>query len=200
MMRRILGCVLALAAVAACGALTGSGPVRADPSVEEIAPPLPVVVPGPSSWQPKFPFPYDQTRDSVTEADVNAEREMCQWYNAQYEALLAQIDRFNNNLIRSNGDYNVAGNQQLADAVTANIDQVVAFLGPRAQALSQTQDFAGDTYFPIYEGESFYLLWQHLANVSAGIRGRQPAWFVGPSVQRVERWGSRIHRSHVCDT
>ena len=63
----------------------------------------------------------------VTEADINAEREMCQWYNAQYETLMAQIDRFDNNLIRSNGDYSVANNQQLADAVTANIDQSVAF-------------------------------------------------------------------------
>lgn len=198
-MRRLFGGVLGVAALLISLVAVFTAPADAEPTVDEVAPPLPVIVPTPSNWTPKYPFPYDQTRASVTEADIDAEREMCQWYNAQYETLMAQIDRFNNNLIRSNGDYNVANNQQLADAVTANIDQSVAFLTPRAQVLTQTQDFAGDVYFPTYQGESFHLLWQHLSNVSAGIRGRQPAWFVGPSVQRVMRWGSRIHRSHVCD-
>ncbi|WP_308012954.1 hypothetical protein [Mycobacterium intracellulare] len=175
------------------------GPVAADPTVDEIAPPLPVIVPTPSSWQPKFPFPYDQTKGSVTPADINAEREMCQWYTAQYETLLTQIDRFDNTLAADNGDYNAGGNQMLADAVTANVQQSVDFLAPRAQSLTQSQDFAGDGYFPLYEGKSFYLMWQLLSNVAAGIRGRQPAWFYGPSVQRVMRWGTRIQRSHVCD-
>lgn len=170
----------------------------AQPTVDEVAPPLPPVSTGASDWQPKFPYPFDQTRHEVTEADVGALRDMCAWYNAQYEPLMTQIDRFNNNLIRSNGDYNVANNQQIADAVTANIEQAVAFLTPRAQALTQARNYIGDVHFPIYQGESFHLLWQHLANVGAGIRGRQPAWFVGPSVQRVLRWGSRINRSQVC--
>jgi hypothetical protein len=174
------------------------GPASADPTVDELAPPLPVIVPTPTEWAPKFPFPFDQSRGSVTDADINAEREMCQWYNAQYDTLMTQIDNFNANLIRDNGDYNAGGNQQLADAVTANIDQSEGFLAPRAQALTQSQDFAGDNYFPLYQGQSFYLLWQHLSNVSAGIKGHQPAWFVGPSVQRTLRWGTEINRSHVC--
>jgi hypothetical protein len=123
---------------------------------------------------------------------------MCQWYNAQYETLMTQIDNFDINLIKSNGDYQVANNEDLASAITANIDQSTAFLAPRAQALTQTQDYLGDVYFPLYQGESFFRLWQHLSNVSAGIRGRQQAWFYGPSVQRALRWGSRINRSHVC--
>jgi hypothetical protein len=171
----------------------------ADPVVDEIAPPLPIIVPTPSNWQPKFPFPFDQTRGSVTDADINAEREMCQWYNAQYDTLITQIDDFNIMLIADNGDYNVGYNQQTADAVTANIDQSTAYLAPRAQALTQARDHAGNLYFPLYQGESFHLLWQHLSNVGAGIRARQPAWFVGPSLHRVMRWGSAIHRSHVCD-
>ncbi|BBY62674.1 hypothetical protein MHEL_09170 [Mycolicibacterium helvum] len=182
-----------------CFGMAAPGPSNADPLVDDIAPPLPVIVAGPSNWQPKFPYPFDASRNQVTDGDINAEREMCQWYNAQYDALIKQIDRFNTNLTRSNGDYTVENNQAIADAVTANIDQSEAYLAPRAQALTLTQDYLGDDFFPLYQGESFFRLWQHLSNVSAGIHGRQPAWFVGPSLQRAKRWGSRIGHSHVCD-
>jgi hypothetical protein len=192
------------------------GPMSsADPPYEpsadsDLIRPLPVITPTPSSWSPKFPFPYDQTKGSVTGADITAEREMCQWYNAQYDTLRRQIDRLQFNRITPNGpgvisgagsdwDYNIGGIQQQVDIVAANIDQSVDFLAPRAQALTQSQDYVRDVYFPLYEGESFYLLWQHLSNVSAGIKAHQPDWFTGPSVQRVKRWGTRIHRSHVCD-
>jgi hypothetical protein len=197
-MRRFGGILLAMVAALGAAVVVVIEPVHAEPTADEIAPPLPVIVPTPSNWAPKFPFPFDQTRGSVTEADINAEREMCQWYNAQYDTLMTQIDRFDANLTRDNGDYTVGGNQQLADAVTANIDQSVEFLAPRAQSLTQSQDSAGDVNFPLYEGQSFYLLWQLLSNVSAGIKGHQPAWFFGPSEQRALRWGSRINRSHVC--
>jgi hypothetical protein len=168
-----------------------------------------VITPTPTNWVPKFPFPYDQTRNQVTDADITAEREMCQWYNAQYEILEDQIDRLQFNRIQQNGpgvrigsgtdwDYSFGPIQQQVDIVTSNIDQSENFLAPRAQALTQSQDFAGDTKFPLYQGESFYLLWQHLSNVSAGIKAHQPDWFTGPSVQRFKLWGSRINRSHVC--
>jgi len=191
---------LLLAQLATLSVLSMSftGQANAGPTVDEIAPALPVIVPTPSSWQPKFPFPFDQTRNRVTDADVNAEREMCQWYEAQYDTLTDQIDNFNAVIVRNNGDYNVADNQRIADAVTANIDQSVNFLAPRAEALTVTQDFAGDMYFPLYQGESFYRLWQQLSNVSAGIKARQPVWFYGPSLQHARRWGSKINRSHVC--
>ncbi|MGE2713040.1 hypothetical protein ACQI4L_03170 [Mycolicibacterium litorale] len=179
--------------------LAGGAPAAAQPLVEEIAPPLPVVVPGPSDWQPKFPYPYDASRHQVTDADITAQREMCQWFTAQYDPLITQIERFNTNLIRNNGDYNVANNNAIADAVAANIDQSVHFLAPRTLSLTLTRDYLGDEYFPLYQGESFYRLWQHLSNLSAGIRGRQPAWFVGPSLQRAMRWGGRIDHSRVCD-
>lgn len=195
-------CALSMTTVSVCGA----DPVPDD----ELIRPLPVITPETSSWQPKFPFPYDQTKGSVTDADVTAEREMCQWYTAQYETLRRQIDRVQFNRITPNGpgviggagsdwDYGIGELQQQVDIVTSNIDQSVDFLAPRVQSLTQEHDAAGDVYFPIYEGESFYLLWQHLANVSAGIKAHQPDWFTGPSVLRVKRWGTRISRSHVCD-
>lgn len=162
------------------------------------APPLPVFTPNASNWTPMFPFPYDATRKNVTDTDVNAEREMCQWFNAQYHDLLRQIDRFGFNLLSANNDWTVGRIQEQADAVAANIDQTEAFLAPRAEALTQSQDFAGDAYFPLYQGESFYRLWQHLSNVGTGIKARNTAWVDGPSVQRVKHWGSRIERSHVC--
>lgn len=183
---------------------------NADPaSNDELIRPLPVITPKPTDWVPKFPFPYDQTRKLVTDADINAEREMCQWYNAQYEILSEQIDRLQFNRLQQNGpgvrignatdwDYSFGPIQQEADIVTANIDQSEDFLAPRAQALTQSQDSSGDNYFPLYQGESFYLLWQHLSNVSKGIKAHQADWFTGPSVQRVKLWGSRINRSHVC--
>ena len=171
--------------------------------------PLPVVVPRPSNWAPKFPFPYDQTRGSVTDADITAEREMCQWYNMQYDELLHQINSLQFNRITPNGpgylngsgtdwDYSVRDLQQQADIVTANIDQSEDFLAPRVQALTRTEDHSGDFDFALYQGKSFFLLWQHLSNVSAGIKSHQPDWFTGPSLERVRRFGTTIQRSHVC--
>lgn len=211
-----LACVIALSAAAVVIGPTS----RADPSdpgypVEPlhsspvVIQPLPVVTPRPSNWAPKFPFPYDQTRGSVTDADITAGREMCQWFNAQYDELIQQIDSLQSNRITPNGpgvlsgsgtdwDYSFGNLQQQADIVTANIDQAEDFLAPRVQALTQSQDPAGDLYFPLYQGKSFYLLWQHLSNVSAGIKSHQPDWFTGPSLLRVRRFGSMINRSHVC--
>jgi hypothetical protein len=187
------------------------GPVcHADPPADsDLIVPLPVVVPTQSNWAPQFPFPYNQTRASVTDADINAEREMCQWYTAQYDVLKRQIDRLQFNRITPNGpgvingsgsdwDYNVGNVQQQVDIVTANIDQSVVFLAPRAQSLTQTQDYVGDNYFPLYQGESFFHLWQYLAAVNDGIKAHQPDWFTGPAVQRAKDWGSKINRSHVC--
>jgi hypothetical protein len=109
------------------------------------------------------------------------------------------MEEFGFDLLQANNDWTVPGIQTHADAVASNIEQSVAFLAPRAQALTQSQDFAGDNYFPLYQGESFYRLWQHLSNTGVGIRARNTAWVYGPSQQRVEHWGSRIERSHVCN-
>ncbi|EIU12250.1 hypothetical protein MA5S0304_5391 [Mycobacteroides abscessus 5S-0304] len=157
-----------------------------------------MVTPSPSNWQPIFPFPYDQLRREVTEADFNAEREMCQWYNAQYKDLKRQIEGLNDLVVRNNGNFGADEVQQNTDIVTANIDQSLDFLTPRAQALTQSSDRAGDVYFPIYQGDAFFGLWQQMSNVGNGIKARQPTWFTGPSYQRMLHWGSKIHRSHVC--
>ena len=172
------------------------------PSDSDVIRPLPVVVSTASDWQPKFPFPYDQTRNRVTDNDITAMREMCQWFNAQYPTLRAQIDRLQFNRVGPDGkdyDYGRDNVQQQVDIVTGNIAQAVDFLAPRALALTQAQNPFGDNYFPIYEGEAFYKLWEQLSNVNNGILAHQPDWFTGPSVQKAKRWGSDIQRSHVCE-
>lgn len=196
-MRR-LGTFSTCAVLTVLTGLIGSPSAGADPASPP-PPPLPEVVVVTNDWQPKFPFPYDETRKNVTEADITAEREMCQWFNAQYLELRRQLDRFGFDLLHASNDWTVPGIQLHADAVAANVERSVAFLGPRAEALTQSQDFAGDVYFPIYQGESFYRLWQHLSNTGVGIRARNTAWVYGPSQQRVKHWGSKIERSRVCE-
>ncbi|MCV7039149.1 hypothetical protein BST36_23530 [Mycolicibacterium moriokaense] len=199
--RRLLAALAVPVAMGAgCVGIAGADP---DPEYDAAAiyhnpEPLPVVVPVPDDWQPRFPFPFDQTQHEVTDAEINAEREMCQWFNAQYDILRHQIQGLNNRLIRANGHFDADGIQHDADIVTANIDQSMEFLTPRVQLLTQSHDRAGDLYFPLYQGDSFYGLWQQLFNVSNGIKARQPTWFTGPSYQRVLHWGSKINRSHVC--
>jgi len=123
---------------------------------------------------------------------------MCQWFDAQYDALKHQIEGLNDHVVRNNGQFDSDGVAEQADIVTANLDQSLDFLAPRAQALTQSFDRAGDMYFPLYQGDSFYGLWQQMSNVSNSINARQPTWFTGPSYQRMLHWGSKIHRSHVC--
>ncbi|WP_414684864.1 hypothetical protein [Mycobacterium sp.] len=195
--RYLMVVMVCLAIVTSGYAVAGSG-ANADPA-DPPPPPLPVFTPTASAWTPTFPYPYDQTRKNVTDADINAEREMCQWFNAQYLQLRRQMDEFGFNLLQASNDWTVPVIQLQADAVAANIEQSVAFLAPRAESLTQSQDFAGDVYFPLYQGESFYRLWQHLSNTAVGIRARNTAWVYGPSVQRVKHWGSKIERSHICD-
>jgi hypothetical protein len=194
------GVVGAVCAAVVPGGAAGADPVGDYDPVAHYDQPqrLPVVSPAASNWQPQFPFPFDQSQRYVTAADINAERDMCQWFDAQYDVLKHQIEGLNANLVRNNGHYDADGVQQQADIVTANIDQSEDFLAPRAQALTQSSDHSGDMYFPIYQGDSFFGLWQQLSNVSNGIKAQQPTWFTGPSYQRVLHWGSKIHRSQVC--
>ncbi|ODQ84304.1 hypothetical protein BHQ17_27735 [Mycolicibacterium holsaticum] len=190
----------ALVTGATAGASPGEPPPP--PSDSDLIRPLPVVTPVASGWQPKFPFPYDQTRNRVTDADITAMGEMCQWFNLQYATLRAQIDRLQFNRIAPDGndyDYTRGNIGQQVDIVTGNIAKAVDFLTPRARALTQAQNPFGDNYFPIYQGEAFFKLWEQLSNVNNGILAHQPNWFTGPSVHKAKRWGSDIHRSHVCE-
>lgn len=190
----LLGC-LALVTAACISSLVPAGATPADPP----PPVLPEFVPTASHFVPQYPYPYDQTRNSVTDADINAEREMCQWFKAQYRDLRNQLDKFGFNMLQANNDWTVGTIQAQADNVATNVENAVAFLAPRTTALTITQDYAGDMYFPLYQAEPFYRLWQELSNVGIGIRAHNTAWVYGPSQQRVKRWASQIERSRICD-
>lgn len=191
---RLASCAAALFAVV----LLNAPAVGAEPGYNDVPPaPLPDIVPTASDWQPQFPFPFDKLRNHITDADITSQREMCQWF-PQYRQLKIQIEDLNNLVIRNNGRFDAPGVPEYANAVTANLDKSLAFLAPRVQALTRDRNHAGDIYFPLYQGESFYRLWEQLSNVSYGIKARQPTWFVGPSFQHAQRFGSKINRSHVC--
>lgn len=63
----------------------------------------------------------------MTEADITAEREMCGWFNAQFDTLMGQINAFNADLAANQDNYAAPGIQHQADAVTVNIDQSEQF-------------------------------------------------------------------------
>ncbi|MCV7174993.1 hypothetical protein H7H98_04420 [Mycolicibacterium sphagni] len=73
----------------------------------------------PSDWEPMWPFPFDQTRGDVTAAEINAEREMCQWYNAQYATIKRQIAGLNNAIIRNNGNFDGPTTRSSATTATS---------------------------------------------------------------------------------
>lgn len=195
------GAVVVVCAVVAAGV---TGPAYSDPGhyepVSEYDQPelLPIITPTRTDWQPKFPFPFDQTQRFVTVADINAEREMCQWYNAQYKTIRRQVQGLNANVVRHNGDFDAPVVAQQIDIVLSNLTRAVDFLTPRAQALTQSYDRGGNMYFPLYQGDAFYGLWQQMSNLANGLRARQPTWFTGPSFHLMQFWGSKIHRSRVC--
>ena len=71
---------------------------------------------------------------------------MCEWFKPQYRELVRQFDRLGFNLLEASNDWTVGQIQAQADNVAANIDQTENYLAPRAQALTQAVDPAGDTH------------------------------------------------------
>ena len=135
---RAFGILASCTALAAAAIVTMTAGAEADPNVP--APPLPVFTPTPTDWGPNFAFPHNIHQNQVTDADITAEREMCEWFNAQFDALMDQINGFNGNLSTNHDDYAAPGIQHQADAVTANIDQSEDYLAPRARSLTRRED------------------------------------------------------------
>ncbi|MGI9124607.1 MAG: hypothetical protein ACR2JM_07630, partial [Mycobacterium sp.] len=120
---------------------------------------LPVFVPHPSAWAPNYTvFPYNLWQNRVTPEMVNAERDACQWFNAQYDTLNAQAWGFQYFLDGEHDTYAAPGAQAAADAVRANLDQSAAFLDPRVHTLYITNYPDQSQYSPLYNGDSFYHL------------------------------------------
>jgi hypothetical protein len=183
--------------VAATVTITGAGADSNTP-----APPLPVFAATPTDWAPNFAFPHNIHQNQVTDADIASEREMCEWFNAQFDTLMNQINTFNGNLATSHDDYAAPGIQQQADAVTANIDQSEDYLAPRTQALTRKEDCSGDdgceTYYPIFEGNDFVRVWQQQSNISTSIKNHNPSGINNISIGLTNLYANGIRGSGVC--
>jgi hypothetical protein len=67
-------------------------------------PPLPVFTPTPTDWAPNFAYPNNLYQSAVTDGDINAERDICEWFNAQFDTLMHKINDLKGNLA-GNGDF-----------------------------------------------------------------------------------------------
>jgi hypothetical protein len=196
---RGFGVLASCCALAAATIITMTAGAEADSTVP--APPLPVFTPTPTDWAPNFAFPHNIHQNQVTDADITSEREMCEWFNAQFDILMDQINTFNANLAANHDDYTAPGIQQQADAVTANIDRSEDYLEPRARAYTRKVDCDDDicdTQFPIYEGDTFVGVWQQQSNISTGIKNHNPSGINNISIGLTNLLANGIRGSGVC--
>lgn len=178
--------------------LTAAAPAAAQPEPTWTA--LPVFEPHPSDWAPDHSvFPYNLWQIRVTREQLDAQREACQWFNAQYGTLFDQIVRFQR-FLDDNGDHwSRPGVQAAGDAVRANIDQSAAFLAPRAHTLYITNHPDQSEYSPLFHGDSIYHLWYQLTQVSVKMKQRMPSGVVNANIATANVYGNVIRDSGVCD-
>lgn len=189
----------------ACAVLVGAiislglaAPATADPNGS--APTLPVFVPHPSDWAPNYTvFPYNLWQVRVTGAQLDAQRESCQWFNAQYGTLMTQIVGFQKFLGDQHDYWTAPGVQAAGDTVRANVDQSAAFLDPRAHALYITNYPDQSQYSPLYNGDSIYHLWYQLTQISDKIATQQPAGVINANIATANVYGNVIRDSGVCN-
>ena len=186
-----------VATVAGCAAVavaaTLAGPAHADDAAS-----LPVFVPHPSGWSPNYTvFPYNLWQSRVTPQMVDAERDACQWFNAQYDALSAQSWGFQNALHDNFDAWD--GVQGAANVLKANIDQSAAFLDPRAHTLYITNYPDQSQYSPLFHGDSFYRLWFQLTQISDKIAQRLPSGVINANNATMKVYGDAIRKSGVCN-
>lgn len=180
-------------AMASVGAVPG--PVAADP---DQAPALPVFTPAPTDWSPHMDFwPYNTFTYQVTPEMIGGMSDSCQWFNAQFDPLMTQINDVNRNLADHRDRYD--GVQSQADAVVGNIDRSTGFLGPRLQPLTirNTPDNYGP-YSPIYGGEQLTGVLYQLSRIADSIRMKQPSGFIRPHIDSAVGWADALRNSGAC--
>ncbi len=161
---------------------------------------LPVFVPHPSDWAPNFSvYPYNLWQGRVTPEQITAQRDACQWFNAQYDTLRTQAVGFQNYLADSGDDWSNSGVSGLAGVVKANVDQSAAFLDPRVHTLYITNYPDQSQYSPLYNGDSFYHLWYQLNGIADQIAKQRPAGQINANVATMNVYGNVIRNSGVCN-
>lgn len=170
-----------------------AGPAQADYQA------LPVFVPHPSDWQPNYSvFPYDIWQNRVVPEQIVAERESCQWFNAQYDQLMGQVFGFQHFLGDQHDVWSAPGVQAAADVVTANLDRSAAFLDPRVHTLYIVNYPDLSHYSPLYNGDSFYQLWFQLTEISRMTKQRMVSGVINAPIATGNVYGNTIRDSGVC--
>ncbi|WP_448430402.1 hypothetical protein [Mycolicibacterium sp. XJ2546] len=173
--------------------------VTAPPSHAEAEPTLPVFTPYPSDWQPDYTvFPYNLWQIRVTPEQITAQRESCQWFNAQYDQLMGQVYGFQRFLADQGDDWSKPGVTEAGDVVAANLDQSAAFLDPRAHTLFIINYPDQSEYSPLFHGDSIYRLWYQFTQISDKISKRLPAGQINANIATGNVYGTVIRDSGVC--
>jgi hypothetical protein len=189
---RRVGTAVGCAAVALAATL--AGPAHADDAGAS----LPVFVPYPSDWSPNYTvFPYNLWQNRVTPEMVTAERDACQWFNAQYNTLSSQSWGFQQALHDSFDSWDAV--QGAASVLKANLNQSAAFLDPRAHILYITNYPDQSQYSPLYNGDSFFHLWYQLTQLSDKIAKRLPSGVINANNATMKVYGDVIRDSGVCN-
>lgn len=161
---------------------------------------LPVFIPYPSDWTPDYSlYPYNLWQNRVTPEMITAQRDSCQWFNAQYGPLHDQIYGFQGFLGDRHDVWTAPGVQALADVVRANIDQSAAFLDPRAHTLYIVNYPDQSEYSPLYNGDSIYHLWYQLTQISDKMVKHQPSGVINANIATMNVYGNVIRDSGVCN-
>lgn len=190
----------AIALVCAATAV-GAGPAGNARGDDQSPAPLPVFAPHPSDWQPNYTvFPYNLWQSRVTPEQVTAEREACQWFNAEYGPLMGQVFGFQHYLAGQHDDWSAPGVQGAGSTVKANLDQSAAFLDPRARTLFIVNYPDQSQYSPLYNGDSFHHLWYQFTQISDKINQRLVSGVINANIATANVYGNTIRDSGVCDS
>ncbi len=194
---RRMGSALIWAAAIAVTGLVTSGHATAEPD----PPPLPVFTPGPTNWKPNTDiWEYHTFIYQLTPEIVSGMSDSCQWFNAQFDTLMGQINDFYNNLADKHDEYSAGGVQGQANAVVSNIDQSTAFLGPRVQPLTITNNLNNfGPYSPIYGGEQITTVTFQLTRISAGIKEQKPAGVIHANIVAAMGAGNLLRDLGACN-
>ena len=181
-------------------ALVAAPAATAQPDTGAGTPTLPVFEPYPSDWTPDYtPFPYNLWQVRVTPEQLAAERDACQWFNAQYDPLMNGVFGFQDFLGDRDDDWTAPGVQTAAATVAANLDRSAAFLDPRAHTLFITNYPDQSQYSPLFHGDSIYRLWFQFTQISDKITRRLPSGQINANVATANVYGTAIRDSGVCD-
>ncbi|WP_165774217.1 hypothetical protein [Mycolicibacterium sphagni] len=162
-------------------------------------PSLPTFVPHDSDWQPNtVVYPYNLWQNRVTPEQVTAMRDSCQWFNAQYDPLMAQVFGFQHRLDGTHDNWQAPGIQSAANTIEANLDQSAAFLDPRAHTLFIVNYPDQSEYSPVYNGDSMFHLWYQLTQISDNMRHQLPSGQINAHIATANVYGNTIRDSQVC--